>query len=524
MSAAEYQADAAASPPCDFDTTFFLPFAFGPQARRSGRKGGEAPPVPKQADVRAAAQTLVRVLTARTGAPASAIWRPAPAGEFLRNAEFRDERHYLHPFARQVLADQVLLRPRDTPWGRPRDGEHAPNWPLSLVLPDGRTVGGLVLTDVNIHIFETGVGVLALRISGSGALEDMLCVNEVFRWFGRDYADRPVLHSFSVNDIAYDAFDDDADSEPPELVPQSSAALRCHSLIDMLLGARAATLRTVWVQPVLDWRMVVLSWTAVHEAGPDWDVRWQEQLLVDTFSGGSFNPGPGPLGEAYTKELLDQHEYRRWWNDQRIGFTRYSAAFLGCRENGFFHRWVRKHCQTVYYSLALLTLLHRTKLLELSRESADVAEGLARRPVPPGLAGRVRRLREDFLLFSTRYWFIELTDQDQGIDMSRQWSKVMDNERLFGELREEIERFEAYQSQRSAERTGTRVQVLTIVLGIFALFTGLLGANYFPRSFGFDPDDGGTAFGWMALAALLIVPTLVYGMTAVIDRIRDRWR
>ncbi len=53
------------------------------------------------------------------------------------------------------------------------------------------------------------------------------------------------------------------------------------------------------------------------------------------------------------------------------------------------------------------------------------------------------------LLFSTRYWFIEVTNQDQGIEMWQQCSKIMENNRLFDEIREEIERFEAYQSQRS---------------------------------------------------------------------------
>jgi hypothetical protein len=456
----------------ELTTLFCLPFVFRPKAQTR---------VAPRTELRRIQSELIAALESDrgpVGAASRCQWQRASADEYRTGLAHYDERRYLHPFARDVLTAQTFLTLKRAPWSSEDLGSGVP---LELTLSDGKSLTGLSLVSCQLHLFDAGVGVLSLEIDGQGKPQELLKFNETFRRIGRSYLKQPDLpRTVTIAGAAYPLFTTEGEwTDDTKCPPDDPATLLTEqALIKLLIGDRlgpAATVNRDWtVEPVLDERMVVITWMGHRCLGNvALDSLWQQLLFVDSSPNGSYN---APADDPFTQALRGSAEYRRWWNSQRIGFTRYSAAFMG-RADGPFAEDIRNQVRRVYYTLGLMMLLHRAKLLEFSRLSSTLSKAIAAERPPRNVHDNVRRLRESFLDFATRYWFIELTNQDQGIDMTEKWSEALRNRQLFNEVQEEIERFEALQTQRAADRTNFTLQWLSIALGFVALWTGALGAN-----------------------------------------------
>lgn len=494
-----------------FSTSFLLPFVFKP------RDGETICALDRLVQTKA---DLVQTLTAPAeGDAPSARWRKVPTEEFAHGPNHFDEREYLHPFTRALLTEQTLLDLAEAPWGDPdpASGE----WPVQAELKGGHRVGGLRFSEARLHLFDIGVGLLAITVEGDDlTFGDLLEVNEGLRRTGRSYLAESLPRTLRFAEVDLPLFEQTeplvAGEEPEEQT--EGHELMVNGLVRLLLGRRLQGVSPgdkPWrVQPILDRRMVTLCWAAVP-TGKDQngatadrlaaalgdDTLWQRLLFVDGAGGCSHNASP-----AFVEQLAREHHYARWWRDHRIGFTRYSAAFLGSADDGFFCDEVRRQVRSVYYTMAVLTLLQRAKLVELSWASSEAARGLVENADDRELADTLRRLKAMFLLFASRYYFVEMTHQDQGIEMSAHWGEAMDNRRLFNELAQEIERFEAHQRQRAADTTNRWVTRLTIALTGLALWTGLLGANFLPGWIWRDTDNKSPEVFWVVtLIGVVIV-------------------
>lgn len=93
---------------------------------------------------------------------------------------------------------------------------------------------------------------------------------------------------------------------------------------------------------------------------------------------------------------------------------------------------------------------------------------------------RIRRIHETFLRFTHRYWFHEVSTQDLRGELFRAWTGHLGTERLYAEVREEIEDMSNYLDSDSLRRQANTVVRLTVVttLGLVGtVVTGLLGMN-----------------------------------------------
>jgi hypothetical protein len=134
------------------------------------------------------------------------------------------------------------------------------------------------------------------------------------------------------------------------------------------------------------------------------------------------------------------------------------------------------------FLLGLIAHLHRAALLMLSdrlivaisRLQIDSAESVV------AFRRAIRQTLENFLRFTHRYWFHDVSDQVRAKELFRMWSDHLGTDRLYAEVREEIEDMNQYLEADSARRQANTVVRLTVVTTfglIGTIATGFLGMN-----------------------------------------------
>lgn len=203
-------------------------------------------------------------------------------------------------------------------------------------------------------------------------------------------------------------------------------------------------------------------------------------------------PGERAAG-ANTRYLCSGHGFAMVGTASDAYFTDANSGLLG----QFRHQ---------YFRLALLSHFHRAALLMLSDRLVVALNRLDVHSVESvkSFKRRIRRTMETFLRFTHRYWFHEVSTQDQARVLFRMWAKHLGTEQLFTEVREEVHDMNQYLDSDSLRRQAGTVVRLTVVtaLGLIGtIATGILGMNIF---------DYGTSSPLVKLAIflLVLVPTL----------------
>ena len=199
-----------------------------------------------------------------------------------------------------------------------------------------------------------------------------------------------------------------------------------------------------------------------------------------------------PYSACYIRDFEDRYCYDQFWNEERSG--RPGTRFMSCghafvmvgdanepffvdRDAGLLGQF--KH---QYFLLFLIPHLHKATLLMLSdrmvhalnRLDISDAESVKR------FKRIIRQLLETFLRFTHRYWFHEVSDQPQAKELYRMTASSLGTDRLYDEIREEIEDMSAYLESDTLRRQANTVVRLTVVTAfglIGTVATGFLGMN-----------------------------------------------
>jgi Mg2+ and Co2+ transporter CorA len=163
---------------------------------------------------------------------------------------------------------------------------------------------------------------------------------------------------------------------------------------------------------------------------------------------------------------------------------------IGSARDGFFvdsQAGLLAHFRRQYFLLGLIAHVHKAALLMLSERLVFALNRLDIGDVESikRFKRRIRRALETFLRFTHRYWFDEVSTQDQMRDLFRMWRRHLDTERLYDEVREEIHDMSGYLSGDSLRRQANTVVRLTVVtsLGlVWTVATGVLGMNIFDEA------------------------------------------
>ncbi len=204
-------------------------------------------------------------------------------------------------------------------------------------------------------------------------------------------------------------------------------------------------------------------------------------------------PGPPdtlPFSARHLAGFESRVCYDRYWDEAGEGGTRYLCSgqafmmvgaaadpYFGSRDTGLLAHFRHQH-----FLLFALAHLHRAALVIFSDHLVDAlnrldiqdAESVKR------FKRAIRFLKERFLRFTHRYWFHEVSDQTQATALYRMCTEALGTDRLFAEVREEIQDMTEYLGSDSLRRQANmviRLTVVTIVGLIGTISTGFLGMN-----------------------------------------------
>lgn len=235
---------------------------------------------------------------------------------------------------------------------------------------------------------------------------------------------------------------------------------------------------------------------------------WMAYLALDnpalltraTFARLALGAPPGdpdslPFSARSLMDFESRYCYDRYWapaerpNDTNTRYlcSGHAFAMVGSAGDRFFmdpEGGLLGQFRHQYAKIGLLSHFHRASLLMLSDRLVVAISRLNIRDVESvkRFKREIRRTMETFLRFTHRYWFHEVSTQDQARTLFRMWASHLGTDQLFAEVREEVQDMNEYLDSDSLRRQANTVVRLTVVttLGLVGtVATGILGMNIF---------------------------------------------
>ena len=204
-------------------------------------------------------------------------------------------------------------------------------------------------------------------------------------------------------------------------------------------------------------------------------------------------PGPRgvlPVSERHAADFEARYCYDRYWDDSGASGTRTMCSgeamtIVGAADDPYFvdrEMGLLGHFRHQHFLLFLIAHFHKAALVLLSDRlvgavtelEVEDAESVKR------FKRRIRQYKEVFLRFTHRYWFHDVSDQVQAKALYRMCSEGLGTERLYAEVRKEIQDMSEYLDSDSIRRQSNMVIRLTVVttVGLIGtITTGYFGMN-----------------------------------------------
>jgi len=133
------------------------------------------------------------------------------------------------------------------------------------------------------------------------------------------------------------------------------------------------------------------------------------------------------------RELIRKHTYARWAGGGSLyGMSRYSLVLL-CDESDDSddsEKMLKQHINSIYYQMAMIVLFQRAMLLKFAEDLDELIKEFKVGRLSEPLQRKAEKLHGDFIKFINKYWFIEVTPQEQGIEMYNQWLGLVGLDKL----------------------------------------------------------------------------------------------
>ena len=134
---------------------------------------------------------------------------------------------------------------------------------------------------------------------------------------------------------------------------------------------------------------------------------------------------------------------------QQFVFSLQGGSFVAfdAPETEFFRVTLPSHLRDEYFLVFLLTLHQRFTLMRLSQRVTERwSEGEDKRAI------NFARIREQFLEFSARGYFVQVMQRDHHHRFYRKWHEIFEMDQLYQEVREEVREIHEYLRMNQAER------------------------------------------------------------------------
>ena len=243
-------------------------------------------------------------------------------------------------------------------------------------------------------------------------------------------------------------------------------------------------------------------------------------------------PGAPPFGKAFLDDFEARYCYDRFWDDARgddqtttrmicSGHTFVMVGDAGCPRFTDCEKGILAKFRHQYFLLALIAHFHRAALLVFRDRLATAISQLE--DYAPETVKRFKReirlTHENFLRFTHRYWFHDVSSQGPARDLFSRWVAQLETDRLFAEVREEVNDMIDYIDSDGLRRQANSVVRLTVVT-FFGLIgtvaTGFLGMNLIDLT-----QASLLAKTWYFLAILVPVAALTFYTAAKSQRLSE---
>ena len=247
-------------------------------------------------------------------------------------------------------------------------------------------------------------------------------------------------------------------------------------------------------------RMPVMAWLALDD--PRRLSRSDAMRLA--FAGAPGDPTALPYGADFLADFEKSYCYDRFhdparrdgWTDTRVMCSGQAFVAVGDASRPFFtdaERGFLAQFLHQFFLTGLIAHFHRSALLMLQDRLVTTMNRLdpRRRESVGRFRHDIRATLEVFLRFTHRYYFSEISDQAPIRDVFKMWSAHLGTDRLYQELREEINDMAGYLETDLLRRQAVTILQLTVVTlfsQIGMLATGFLGMNIF----GYADEPTGT--------------------------------
>ena len=385
---------------------------------------------------------------------------------------------------------------------------------------DETTVFPLHATFASLDIYEAGVGVFSLTLDcpeNAIQKEDLLAINDLGR--------RLYPQTLNVGGIAAAqnsgllpvsiGFENDLEDFAAFVIDPATGQLPQHFLpkyLLHLLGSRFKVLPgnlkldDILIENTFDDRMFVLSClvdeaasaavSVDNESGnPAYleDSFWYKFIFVD---GGSISI----KNRAMQRELVNAATYPRWSEDGTVfGASRYS--FVAVAKYG----WIFGVMAGNYAQLVKLCLVQRAAVLRYREEATAISASIEAEGDPSKIMEKIRLLHGDFIRFSNRLNFHEVTAYEQGIELYDLIRRQMRVQEQVDALKEELAELHDYSAQLTESVRNRTLDWLSFLGAAFLI------PSFLMTYFGFFENIKNAKSLLFWLAALgVVVPALVF--------------
>ena len=344
----------------------------------------------------------------------------------------------------------------------------------------------LKVESINLNLYSTGVGIMSFYLinekENQNKPEDILAINQygrrIFPPFIKDLEDRSLIaESISVEGLY---------GEPSRYYEDFSTYNNQKSWIPSCFIKNLITdlIEKIEVIPVIDDRMFINCWygndSLSNELKDDRMIEnfimssnkefWYQYLFVD------FN-GATCQNEKLKNTLLEKQSYLRWQKYGTLyGASHYSFVLLTDTSN-FNKNIVLVHMRTIYSRMVELILIQRASILKFSGEVTRVS----RLPDNKKIVNQINSLYRNYIRFVNQIYFREVIAQDQGIELYKLLSEIMETDKYIQDLDAEIEELHKYVSLLDERARNKNAEKLNKIAAIFlpaTLIAGVFGMNY----------------------------------------------
>lgn len=199
-----------------------------------------------------------------------------------------------------------------------------------------------------------------------------------------------------------------------------------------------------------------------------------------------------PYSTRYLQDFEERYCYDRYWNGEgerpgtRFMSTGRVLTMIGdCGERVFVDRKTDlEQFRHEYFLLFLIPHFHKAALLMLADSLVDAMNKLdiTKAESVRQFRAVIRHTLGVFLRFSHRYWSHQVSDHGQVKELYRMISDHLGTDRLYAELRSELEDMSQYLDSEALRRQGETMVRLTVVatMGLIGVATtGFWGMNLF---------------------------------------------